>query len=208
MKEAPAKSEDSTRSDQNVALLIIDMQKDFVLPGAPACVARAAESVETIARLLGMARVRGWTVFHIIRDHAPDGADAEVYRRHLFQNGGGVCVSGSSGAEILSELSPIPGEHIVPKTRFSAFYQTGLETTLREIGVETLVLSGTQYPNCVRGSAMDALYRDFRVIIVTDGCSAADRETEEANIRDMRGMGMSCVPLAGLDAVLSGPNNA
>lgn len=56
-------------------------------------------------------------------------------------------------------------------------------------------MAGTQYPNCVRGTAVDALYRDFRVIVVSDACSAQTPEVAEANIRDMRGMGIVCEPL-------------
>lgn len=186
------------------ALIIIDMQKDFVLPSSPACVAGAEGSVPTIANLLRQARGWGWPVFHVVRQHAPDGSDAEPYRRPLFQQGKGICVAGSEGAEIVPELAPLPGEIILPKTRFSAFYHTNLEGILRGMGIHSLVLAGTQYPNCIRGSAMDALYRDFRVVLVTDACSAASPGIAEANIQDMRGMGMLCVTLAELEDALAG----
>lgn len=189
-----------------VALAVIDMQNDFVIPGAPACVAGAMASVPAIARLLAKARAEGWAVFHVVRQHAADGHDAEVFRRRLYAGGRGICVQGSPGAEIVEGLAPLPGEALIVKRRFSAFFGTDFDERLRRAGVETLVLAGTQYPNCVRGTAADALYRDYRVVVVTDACSAQSAEVAQANIRDMAGMGMACVGLEGLDEVLAGAN--
>lgn len=189
---------------RGVALLIIDMQRDFVQPGAPLCVAGALPSVPVVRRLLDEARSRGWPVFHVVREHAPDGSDAEPHRRHLFGAGRGVCVAGAPGAAVVDELAPLPGERTLVKTRFSGFYRTSLEDELRGMDVATVLVAGTQYPNCVRGTAVDALYRDFRVIVVSDACSAQTPEVAEANIRDMRGMGIACEPLHRLPDLLAG----
>ena len=190
--------EETHGPERGIALLIIDMQRDFVLPGAPLCVAGALPSVPVVRRLLDRARDRGWPVFHVVREHAPDGGDAEPCRRHLFRAGGGVCVAGTTGAAVVDELTPLPGERKLVKTRFSGFYRTSLEDELR-----TVLVAGTQYPNCVRGTAVDALYRDFRVIVVSDACSAQTPEVAEANIRDMRGMGIVCEPLDRLPELLA-----
>ena len=180
----------------HAALLIIDMQRDFVLPGAPLCVAGAYPSLPVVRELLDEARSRKWPVFHVVREHAPDGSDAETFRRHLFEQGNGFCVAGSPGSAIVDELTPLPGEYKVIKTRFSAFYRTDLEERLRGLGVRTVVIGGTQYPNCVRGTAVDALYRDFQVVVVRDACSAQTPEVAEANLRDMQGMGIQCLSLS------------
>ena len=195
--------EETHGPERGIALLIIDMQRDFVLPGAPLCVAGALPSVPVVRRLLDRARDRGWPVFHVVREHAPDGGDAEPCRRHLFRAGGGVCVSGTTGAAVVDELTPLPGERKLVKTRFSGFYRTSLEDELRALGISTVLVAGTQYPNCVRGTAVDALYRDFRVIVVSDACSAQTPEVAEANIRDMRGMGIVCEPLDRLPELLA-----
>lgn len=194
--------EKAREPERGVALLIIDMQRDFVLPGAPLCVAGALPTVPVVRRLLDQARDRGWPIFHVVREHAPDGGDAEPYRRHLFRRGGGVCVAGTTGAAVVDELAPLPGERKLVKTRFSGFYRTSLEDELRSLRVHTVLVAGTQYPNCVRGTAVDALYRDFRVIVVSDACSAQTPEVAEANIRDMRGMGIICEPLDMLPELL------
>ena len=195
--------EETHGPERGIALLIIDMQRDFVLPGAPLCVAGALPSVPVVRRLLDRARDRGGPVSQVVREHAPDGGDAEPGRRHLFRAGGGVCVAGTTGAAVVDELTPLPGERKLVKTRFSGFYRTSLEDELRALGVSTVLVAGTQYPNCVRGTAVDALYRDFRVIVVSDACSAQTPEVAEANIRDMRGMGIVCEPLDRLPELLA-----
>lgn len=186
-----------------VALAIIDMQNDFVLPGAPLCVARAWDTVPTIKRLLEKARKSGWRIFHIIRDHRPDGADVERSRVPFFSSDKkGVCVAGTDGAEIVEALRPLRGEYIVRKRRFSAFMHTEFDLILRRLGIRDLVIAGTQYPNCVRGTAVDAMSLDYNVIVVTDACSAQNDEIAESNIRDMKNMNIACIPLAELDILL------
>jgi nicotinamidase-related amidase len=187
---------------QAVALAIIDMQNDFVLPGAPACVAGALATVPVLRRLLDQARGAHWPVFHVYREHRPDGLDAEVFRRELFDQGRGICVAGSPGAEIVPELAPLPGEQRVVKRRFSAFLGTPLDLVLRRLGITTLVLAGTQYPNCIRATAVDALSLDYQVIVVTDACSAQTEAVALANILDLSNMGVACVPLEALAGAL------
>lgn len=182
----------------NCALLVVDMQNDFVLPQGAACVPGALSTVPVVASLIAHARASGWPVIHIIRSHKADGGDAEVFRRQAFQNGQGICVENTFGARIVQELAPLPGERVLVKTRFSAFYQTGLEQHLRESRIGNLLIAGTQYPNCLRGTAMDALYRDFGVSLITDACSAATDEVARANIYDLRHMGVACISLAEL----------
>lgn len=66
---------------------------------------------------------------------------------------------------------------------------------LRRMGVKTVVLAGTQYPNCVRGTAADAMSYDYETVICTDACSAKTPEVAEANIFDMKNMGIKCISL-------------
>jgi nicotinamidase-related amidase len=189
---------------QGVALAIVDMQNDFVLPGAPACVAGALASVPLVRLLLDQARAAGWPVFHVYREHRADGSDAEAFRRGLFAQGRGICVGGTAGADLVAELAPLPGEHQIVKRRFSAFLGTQFDLVLRRLGVSTLVLAGTQYPNCIRATAVDALSRDYRVLVVTDACSAQTEAVAQANIFDLANMGVVCVPLKELAGALAG----
>jgi len=155
----------------SIALAIIDMQNDFVLPGAIACVAGAASTLPTVRRLLADARAKGWTVIHVTREHRADGSDVELFRREAFGAGRGICVAGTPGADIVPELAPLACEYRLKKRRFSAFLFTEFDALLRRLGISTLVLAGTQYPNCIRATAVDAMSRDYRVVVLMLGNS-------------------------------------
>jgi len=177
------------------AVLVIDMQNDFVLPRAPATVAGALATIPAIQALLDHARDHAWPVIHVVREHRADGSDVEYTRQELFRQSGGICVAGSEGARIVDGLTPGPGDHVLTKQRFSAFLGTELDFLLRRLGVRTLLVSGTQYPNCIRATATDALARDYRVVVVTNACSAQSERIAANNIEDMRNMGMTCATL-------------
>lgn len=185
-----------------IALAIVDMQEDFVLPGGPAHVAGALATLPALRRLLDMARTTHWHIYHVVREHHRDGSDAERTRRHLFRDGRGLCCKGTPGARIVRELRPNHGEHMIIKRRYSAFFDTGFHAQLTHLGVTTLIVSGTQYPNCIRATAVDGMALDYRVIVVTDCCSAQTDDVAACNIRDMQAMGIECVTLAELPALL------
>ena len=179
------------------ALLIIDMQNDFVLPDAPLCVAGAVSTIPTIKKVLEHARTNAnWAVFHVIRQHSRDGSDVETWRTPFFTNGPGVCVPGTRGAAIVEELTPVDGDYVVFKRRFSGFFQTELDLRLRRLGIRNVYIAGTQYPNCVRSTAVDAMSLDYNSIVITDACSAQTEEIAAANIRDMQKMGILCISTA------------
>lgn len=180
----------------DVAVLIIDMQNDFVKPGAILCVAGAEPTIPAIKDLADHARKNGWKVIHVIRAHDKAGINVDAPRIPLFTDGKtGYCVPGTEGGEIVKELTPEPGDYVITKTRNSGFFQTNLDMVLRRLGVKTVILAGTQYPNCVRGTAADAMSYDYETVICTDACSAKTPEVAEANIFDMKNMGIKCIKL-------------
>lgn len=180
---------------KEIALLIIDMQRDFVQPGSPLYVAGAAATVPAIACLLAdCRRRRDAAIFHVVRSYEPDGCDVERCRRKVFLRAP-CMVRGTAGAEIMPELAPLPGETVIVKPRFSAFFHTKLELCLRTLGVDHLLIAGTQYPNCIRGTVTDALSYDYRVTVVSDCCSAKTPEIAAANLTDMANLGACCLSL-------------
>lgn len=192
-------SSDGGNAQSDVAILVIDMQNDFVLPGAVLCVAGAQATIPTIQDLLSYGRSKGWHIIHVIREHRYSGCDVDLPRVPLFTDGKqGYCVPGTKGWEIVEGLEPKQGDIIVSKRRNSGFFQTELDMVLRRLGVKTVVLAGTQYPNCVRGTAVDAMCYDYNTVVCTDACSAKTPEVAEANIFDMKNMGIICIPLAEL----------
>ena len=177
------------------ALLIVDMQNDFVRPGRPLCVAGAAATVPVIRQLLDHARAMAVPVFHIIRHYRPDGSDIETTRLELLRTAGPLLVPGSEGAEVIDPLKPIDGEYVIVKPRFSAFFATHLDLVLRRLGVDHLLLCGTQYPACIRCTAFDAVSLGYATTVVTDATSAQTPVVADANILDMQNAGIRCLTL-------------
>lgn len=180
----------------DVAIIVIDMQNDFVKPGAILCVDGALKTVPDINKLISYGRTKNWKVIWIMRAHESAGVDVDAPRIPLFVNGKpGYCVPGTEGYELIDGLKPEKGDFIVQKYRNSAFFATQLDLMLRRMGVKTVMLAGTQYPNCVRGTANDAMSLDYETVVCTDACSAKTPEVAASNVFDMKNMGIKCYSL-------------
>ena len=182
-------------TEQKYALIIVDMQNDFVLPGSPACVAGAYYTVPAIERLLEFFRSNRLSVFHVVREYRADGSDIEMNRLDGFLRKGRYLVPGTKGCEIVDPLRPVEGEYRVVKNRYSCFMNTELDFMLRRIGVTHLVVCGTQYPNCIRATIFDAVCYGYNVINIIDATSAQTSEIAEANIVDIGNIGVDCISL-------------
>lgn len=178
----------------DTAILVVDMLNDFVVPGSPMCVAGAFTTVPAIANFLAHGRQQQWAIIYGNRSHRPSGIDVEMSRRHFFAEGQPFCVPGTKGAEVIDALRPEADDIIVTKQRFSVFLGTDLDFILRGLGVKTVYVTGTQYPNCIRATAVDAMGLGYQTIVCTDCCSAATPQVAEANIYDMKNMGIACAP--------------
>lgn len=192
-KENPAIM-DKMISRADKAIIVVDMQNDFVLPDAPMRVMGAYDTLPAISRFLDYGRSQGWAVIYAYRIHRPSGVDAELFRRHFFDEGKPFCIAGTKGAAVVDAIAPKPSDIEITKQRFSAFFATDLDIILRGLGVKELYIVGTQYPNCIRSTAVDAMGLDYPVTVVTDCCSAATPEVAKANIYDIQNMGIPCIP--------------
>ncbi len=182
------------------ALLIIDMQNDFVLEAKPLRVAGAAAVIPKIQSVLAEFRRKKLPVFHILRVHRADGSDVEIIRQDLFRKQP-FAVAGTHGAAVIDELAPRPGEYILTKTRMSAFIGTELDLMLRTLNITTLVVCGIQTPNCIRTTVFDAIAYNYPVVLVGDATGAASGEVHLTNVRDMQNIGVrivKTVDIAGL----------
>jgi nicotinamidase-related amidase len=186
---------------KQAALLIIDMQNDFVLDGAPLMVAQARTVVPKICEVLNVFRKKRHPVFHILRVHRRDGSDVEITRQELFRKHP-FAVEGTHGAAVIEELTPLPGEYVIPKIRMSAFIGTELDLMLRNIGVEELVVTGIQTPNCVRTTVFDAVAYNYPVILIKDAVGAQSDDIHEANVRDIANIGVKILKTADLGTYL------
>nr|GMD30432.1 probable inactive nicotinamidase At3g16190 isoform X1 [Ipomoea batatas] len=177
---------------RNTALLIIDMQNDFILPGGPMHVGGAQAIVPNVIKAVEIARNRGIPIIWVFREHDPSGRDAELFRRHLYSPGKPKPTSkGSVGAELVDGLVIKEGDYKLVKTRFSAFFNTNLHSYLQSNGITSLVITGVQTPNCIRQTVFDAVAWNYQpVTIIVDATAAATPEIHTSNIFDMKNIGV------------------
>lgn len=183
------------------ALLIIDMQNDFIREGSPLRIGGAEAVIGNMAHLLDLFRRSGHPVIHILRIHRKDGSDVEISRRDLFRRTP-FAVEGTPGSEVIRELSPRPGEYTIHKNRMSAFMSTDLDLLLRSLGVDTLVVTGVQTPNCIRTTVFDAFALNYETYLVKDAVAAQTVEIHESNVRDMAAIGIHVVKTDDIGALI------
>ena len=177
----------------NTALFIIDMQNDFVLPSSPVCIAGAQSTIPSIAKVLNKFRGNNSPIFHIIREYREDGSDIENFRYKDFIEGQKYAIPYTQGCEIVKELKPKDDEYTIVKKRFSGFMGTELDSILKRLNISNIIITGTQYPNCVRATAFDAVALGYHVTIITDATSASTDEIARANIIDLENIDVCCI---------------
>ena len=161
------------------AVMVIDVIQDFVYGKFGS--ERAASILPSLKRLLGYARGSGVSVVYLTDAHLPVGdAEFEVWGEHA--------VEGSEGAEIVGEVKPVEGDFRILKRRYSCFYETGLDALLRELGVDTVVLTGLVTDICIQHTAADAFFRGYRVLIPRDCVEAVSDEAQEGSLGYMEQM--------------------
>jgi nicotinamidase-related amidase len=167
------------------ALVIVDMQNDFVDPESPAtCAPIAVERLPDIRRLLDASRAVGIPVFFTQGLVDPSLVDVGLWKGWAHRTGRSQ-VEGTRGAQIVDELAPLPGEHVVHKRRPSGFFGTDLDVFLRGARIDTLLLAGSSMSGCVRATVVDAFSRDYRVMIVRECVIDRTVEVLERNLFDM-----------------------
>ncbi|KAJ0515173.1 putative N-carbamoylsarcosine amidase [Helianthus annuus] len=157
------------------ALLVIDMQNDFLLADSSIRVAGGLAILPNVIKAVEDARRRGFLVVWVVREHDPLGRDVELFRRHFYAEGKPKPTSkGSKGAELVDGLVIKQEDYKVVKTRFSAFFATQLHSVLQGAGIDSLVAVGVQTPNCIRQTVFDAVALDYKsVTVIVDATAAA-----------------------------------
>ena len=170
----------------HTALVVIDMQRDFIEKGGFGDslgndVARLEAIVPTTAGLIALFRRRGWTIVHTREAHKPDLSDCppSKIRRgnpslHIGEVGamGRLLVSGEPGNQIVDSLAPLDDEIVVDKPGKGMFWATGLHETLQTMGITHLVFAGVTTEVCVQTSMREANDRGYECLLVED-CSAS-----------------------------------
>ncbi|MFF2480956.1 cysteine hydrolase family protein [Paenibacillus sp. NPDC058071] len=187
------------------AVITIDTQNDFSLPGAVAEIEGTFEALPQMKRILDACRSRQIPILHVIRLYKADGTNADICRRERIEAGGQIVTPGSSGADLVEIIKPENGdklneeqllegamqliadqEWVMYKPRWGAFYQTHLEEFLRKKNIDTLLFIGCNFPNCPRTSIYQASERDFKAVMVEDAISGV----YEKGIREIENIGV------------------
>jgi nicotinamidase-related amidase len=185
------------------AVLMIDMQRDFLLPGGFGetlgnDVSKLAPAIAPSRALLAGARKYGVLVIHTREGHRPDLADAppaKVERgapsMRIGDPGpmGRILVRGEKGHDLIDELAPVEGEPVVDKPGKGAFYATDLDAILKNRGIENLIVGGVTTEVCVHTSVREANDRGYRCIVAADCCGSYFPEFHEVGLRMIKAQG-------------------
>ncbi len=187
----------------HAALIIIDMQRDFLEPGGFGealgnDVSRLKAAVGPLQAVLASARNAGMLVIHTREGHRPDLSDAP---RHKVERGepamrigapgpmGRILVRGEPGHDIIPELYPVEGEPVIDKPGKGAFYQTDLELMLKNRDIDTLLVCGVTTEVCVNTTVREANDRGFRCIVLSDCCASYFPEFHSAGLAMIKAQG-------------------
>src|SRR5436189_1914650 len=184
-----AKPEPIAINPARTAVIVVDMENDFVAKGgmfdrAGADISGAQKAIAPTAKVLAAARQSGLKIIYLKMGYHPDlsdlgSADSVNRTRHL-KLGVGQKIRAPDGREsrvlirdtwdtdIVPELKPQANDVVIYKTRFSGFYQTDLDATLKKFGIKYLIFTGVTTSICVESTVRDAMFRDYLCILLSD----------------------------------------
>jgi nicotinamidase-related amidase len=188
---------------ETMALVVIDMQRDFAEPGGFGeslgnDVSRVQAIVPTVKRLIEGFRAAGLPVIHTMECHRPDLSDCPPAKRNrgnpvlrIGDRGpmGRVLISGEAGTAILDELAPLPGEIVIEKPGKGAFYATGFGDELKRLGTEQLVFAGVTTEVCVQTTMREANDRGYECLLAEDATESYFAEFKAAALAMIRAQG-------------------
>ena len=162
----------------STALIVIDMQRDFLLPGGFGeslgnDVSQLRRTIAPLSAFLAKWRAAGLPVIHTREGHLPDLSDcppAKLARGGIGERGafGRILIRGEYGHDLIDELQPVPGESVVDKPGKGAFYATGLQDLLEQGGIKSLLVAGVTTEVCVHTTVREANDRGYECLVLAD----------------------------------------
>ena len=164
---------------ESTAFIVVDMTNDFLEPGVPQECAAGRDIIAGLAELAAACRRVGILVIYTSHVHRADGSDmgrmADAFKHLVDEERKPVTlIEGTRGVEVVNELAPEPGEIVIRKSRYSAFFNTDLDTVLRHRDIKTVIIGGVATNVCCESTARDAMFRDYQVIFLSDGNATMD----------------------------------
>lgn len=164
------------------AIVVVDMLKDSFKGKDFSSIEEYLKIVPRIRELLGKARTLNFPIIFA--------CDSYLENDFIFKGKRAFSVRGTEGAEVIEELKPERKDEILPKRRFSAFFKTDLDQTLRLFGVDTVVITGINTQVCVFATAIDSVCNDFETIVLEDCSASRNREIHQGSIEILREGGL------------------
>lgn len=161
-------------------LIVIDMLNDFLAKWEPSCRQTLAEAIN---ELVSIMRRASHPIIWVRQEFEPDLRDAFP---EMKSKGIHIVIKGTPGCQIIPELAPAASEIVIVKKRYSAFFGTGLDAILTELGPDAIILAGVNTHACIRTTAVDAYQRDWPVVLAADCIDSYDQEHHEVSLRYMK----------------------
>lgn len=169
-----------TLDPATTAVVVVDMLNDFCTEGGLMVLPGADRLYPPQQALLDAARGCGATVVYVNDNHRHGmRCDREFVKRAVH------CMADTWGGAVVDELAPSPADHVVIKRRFSGFFQTDLDVTLKDLGVDTVVVVGVVTNICVRSTVHDAFFLGYRVIVPSDCVAATGPREQDSSLYDI-----------------------
>jgi nicotinamidase-related amidase len=203
MIEIPAEPYPYTLPPGRTALIVIDMQRDFIEPGGFGAalgndVSTLNAAIAPVARLLALFRAAGWPIVHTRESHLPDLSDCPPAKRRRGRPGlrigddgpmGRILVRGQPGNAIVEPCAPLPGEIEIDKPGKGAFHGTALKETLDRLGATHLVFCGVTTEVCVQTSMREANDRGYECLVVEEATESYFPAFKQATLEMIRAQG-------------------
>lgn len=167
---------------EDCALIIIDMQNDFIAEGAPIECPGGRDIIPNVQKAKAWAKANDIPVFYTQEMHRFQKVD---YGLELERNEPQHCLEGTKGVEIIDELKPEDDDYVIIKRRYSGYYLTDLEVLMKSFNKNGLILTGAATNVCVYATALDAMQRDTHAIVLSDGVAGTSVELHEAFLKNI-----------------------
>lgn len=165
----------------NSALLVVDMQRYFLEPCAPAFLKDGPRIIPNVAKLIQLFRTAEKPVVITRHAHGKGKSTGQMGRWWADE----LPWDGTREAELIKEISPRPKDILITKDRYSAFENTRLDMKLRALKVSTVIICGVMTNLCVETTARDAFIKDYQPVIVEDACATKNRAYHKASILNL-----------------------
>ena len=164
----------------STAILVVDMLNDFLKPGGKMVLEGGGVLIPPMRRLLTQARKAGLPVVYVNDSHRPGLREDREFKKRSEH-----CIEDTWGAAVIDEIKPKKKDFVVLKHRFSGFYDTDLDLTLKDLCIDTVIVMGVVTNICVRSTIHDAFFKGYKVLVPRDCVMATGEREQESSLYDI-----------------------